>query len=213
VPDSVVGMSRPKGARELSAQATRGAIVSAASRLFFERGYHGAGIDEIAAAAGVAVQTIYNSIGSKRDLLVRVLDYAASGERAPMPVGEIARERVAGIDDPRELIATVVSVSCGNFDRTIPVFRVIREAAAVDPTLADLERERHRQRLANFRQPVERLAELGALRREISIERGSALVFMVVHPDQYRFFVEDVGWSKRRWQTWATAALEFALLA
>ena len=181
-------MSLAKGAREISAEATRGAIVSAAARLFFERGYHGAGIDEIAAAAGVAVQTIYNSVGSKRDLLVRVLDYAASGERAPTPVGEIARERIAGIDDPRKLVATVVSVSCGNFDRTIPVFRVIREAAAVDPKLADVERERHRQRLANFRHPTERLAELGALRPEVTVERGSALVFAVVHPDQYHFF-------------------------
>ena len=205
-------MNRSKGARESSADSTRGAIVAAASRLFFERGYHGTGVDEVAEAAGVAVQTIYNSIGAKRDVLVRVLDYAASGEGAPTPVGEIARRRVAEIDDPRELIATVVSLSCGNFDRTIPVFRVIREAAAVEPALSDLERDRHRQRLANFRHPVERLAELGALRPEVSVERGSALVFAVVHPDQYRFFVEDVGWSKRRFRSWATTALECALL-
>jgi AcrR family transcriptional regulator len=206
-------MSRPIGARAVSVEATRRAIVSAATHLFFERGYHGTGIDEIAALAGVAVQTIYNSVGSKRDLLVRVLDYAASGDRAPVPVGEIARERVARIDDPRKLIATVVSVSCDNFERTIPVFRVIREAAAIDPKLADVERERHRQRLVNFRHPLERLAELGALRPDVTVDRGSALVFAVVHPDQYRFFVEDLGWSKRRFRTWATAALEPALLA
>ena len=30
--------------------------------------------------------------------------------------------------------------------------------------------------------------------------------------DQYRFFVEDVGWSKRRFRSWATTALECALL-
>ena len=84
-------MSGPTGARASSAEATRRAIVSAASRLFFERGYHGTGIDEIAAQAGVAVQTIYNSVGTKRDVLVRVLDYAASGDRAPTPVAEIAR--------------------------------------------------------------------------------------------------------------------------
>jgi AcrR family transcriptional regulator len=206
-------MSRAKGSREASAEATRRTIVSAASQLFFERGYHAAGVDEIAAAAGVAVQTIYNSIGSKRDLLVRVLDYAASGERAPTPVGEIGKERVAGIEDPRTLIATVVSVARGNFERTIPVFRVIREAAALEPALADLERDRSRQRLANFRHPIERLAELGALRPEVTVDGGAALVFAVVHPDQYRFFVEDAGWSKRRWEQWATAALVLVLLA
>src|SRR5581483_1969876 len=204
---------RATGSREAAAETTRRAIVSAASELFFERGYHGAGIDEIAAAAGVAVQTIYNSIGSKRELLVRVLDYAASGERAPTPVGEIARERVAAIDDPRALLAAVVSVARGNFERTIPVFRVIREAAAVDPALADLERDRSRQRLANFRHPVERLAELGALRPGVTVDDGAALVFTVVHPDRYRFFVDDAGWATQRWEEWATAALVSALLA
>jgi AcrR family transcriptional regulator len=205
-------MSRPTGGRAVSAEATRRAIVSAASELFFERGYHDTGVDEIAARAGVAVQTIYNAVGSKRDVLVRVLDYAASGERAPLPVGDVARARVAGIDDPRKVIAAVVSLSCANFERTIPVFRVIREAAAVDPKLADVERERHRRRLANFRHPVERLAELGSLREGVTVERGSALVFAVVHPDQYRFFVEDVGWSRRRFRAFAAGALESALL-
>ncbi len=206
-------MSAAKRAREASAEETRRAIVSAASRLFFERGYHGVGMGEIAAAAGVAVQTIYNSVGSKRDVLVRVLDYAASGERAPTPVGEVGRQRVAGVEDPRELVATVVSLARGNFERTIPVFRVIREAAAIDHGLADLERERGRQRLANFRHPVERLAELEALRADLTIDEGAALVFTVVHPDQYRFFVEDAGWSRRRWEEWATAVLVRALLA
>jgi AcrR family transcriptional regulator len=206
-------MSRPAASRAASVEATRRAIVSAASQLFFERGYHGAGIDDIAAAAGVAVQTIYNSIGSKRDLLVRVLDYAASGERAPTPVGEIGRERIEGIEDAKELIATVVSVARGNFERTIPVFRVIREAAAADPALAGLERDRSRQRLANFRHPVERLEELGALRPDVTVDSGAALVFTVVHPDGYRFLVEDVGWAKSRWEEWAAAALVFALLA
>jgi AcrR family transcriptional regulator len=199
--------------REASTEARRRSIVSAASRLFFERGYHGAGVDEIEAAAGVAVQTIYNSVGSKRDLLVRVLDYAASGERAPTPVGEIGKERVSGIDDPRELLATVVSLARTNFERTIPVFRIIREAAATDPALADLERDRSRQRLTNFRHPVERLSELGALRADIAVEQGAALVFTVVYPDQYRFFVEDLGWSRQRWEEWATAVLVSALLA
>ncbi len=205
-------MGRRGGARAQSVEATRAAIVAAAARLFFERGYHATGVDEIAADAGVAVQTIYNSIGSKRDLLVQVLDYAASGDRAPVPVDEIAREHVDAVDDPRELIATVVRITGANFDRTIPVFRVIREAASADPALADLERDRHRRRLVNFRHPVSRLADLGALRPGVSVEGGSALVFAVVHPDGYRFFVEDVGWSKRRWRAWATATLEAALL-
>ena len=47
----------------------------------------------IAADAGVAVQTIYNSIGSKRDLLSRVLDFAAAGDHGPIPVPQFLREQ------------------------------------------------------------------------------------------------------------------------
>ena len=39
----------------------------------------------------MAVQTVYNSIGAKRDVLAKVLDYAAAGEHAPTPAPVIVR--------------------------------------------------------------------------------------------------------------------------
>ncbi|MBV8453994.1 MAG: TetR family transcriptional regulator, partial [Deltaproteobacteria bacterium] len=46
-------------ARKAAAQATRLAILSAARRLFLERGYAGTTMPTIAAAAGVALDTVY----------------------------------------------------------------------------------------------------------------------------------------------------------
>ena len=63
------------------------------ARLFLEHGYQATSIGRIAAEAGVAVQTIYNAVGSKRDLLSRVLDFAAAGERSPVPVPQFMREQ------------------------------------------------------------------------------------------------------------------------
>ncbi len=86
-------MSESKRPRDLSAESTQRAIVETASRLFLEKGYNATSITRIAREAGVAVQTIYNSVGAKRDLLSRVLDFAAAGAQAPTPVATFMRER------------------------------------------------------------------------------------------------------------------------
>ena len=51
--------------RERMALETRRDIVQAARRLFAERGYAQTSVNDIAAEAGVALQTIYARLGSK----------------------------------------------------------------------------------------------------------------------------------------------------
>jgi len=114
-------------------------IVEAAARLFLAHGYQATSVGRIAADAGVAVQTIYNAVGSKRELLSRVLDVAAAGERAPSPVPQFMREQAEAEPDPRLVLAQLVEFWRGALPRTAAVFRVIREAAAADPEIATLE--------------------------------------------------------------------------
>src|SRR5258708_34043613 len=66
---------------------TRMDVLTAARELFPERGYAGTTINEIAIAAGVAVETIYRSCGSNAPLLREVLEGAIAGgaERAAIP--------------------------------------------------------------------------------------------------------------------------------
>src|SRR5665213_3187385 len=101
-------MSSVKTRRQIAAAETQRAIVEAATRLFTEHGYHATSIGRIASEAGVAVQTIYNAIGSKRDVLSRVLDFAAAGERAPVPVPQFMREQAEREPDPRRIIAQLI---------------------------------------------------------------------------------------------------------
>ena len=57
--------------REEQTAQTRRDIIAAAGVLFRERGYAGTSMPEIAAEAGVAVETIYRAFGSKAGLLRR----------------------------------------------------------------------------------------------------------------------------------------------
>jgi AcrR family transcriptional regulator len=60
--------------RRLSAEERRRLIVEAASRTFAERGYLGASMERIAAAAGVSAPLIYEHFDSKKNLYVALLD-------------------------------------------------------------------------------------------------------------------------------------------
>jgi AcrR family transcriptional regulator len=85
--------------RRMPASERRATILEAALRTFALRGYEGAPMDEIAAAAGVSKAVVYDHVASKRELYTELLqsiraDLEAVIERALEPVGKGGAERV-----------------------------------------------------------------------------------------------------------------------
>ena len=188
-------------------------IVGAAAELFFDRGYVGTSIAQVAARAGVAVQTIYNSVGSKSDLLSRVLDDAAAGERAPARVPTFMREQAESESDPARILDQLILFWQAALERTAPVFRVIRQAAAAGPEAAALERTRAAQRLSNYRTAAQILKDRGGLRDGLTLDQAAAAIFAIGHPEAYRSLVLEGSWSGSQWGEWARVTLTAALLA
>ncbi len=60
--------------RRLPAAQRRMLILDAALRAFADKGYDGASMDEIAAAAGISKAVVYDHVASKRDLYLQLLD-------------------------------------------------------------------------------------------------------------------------------------------
>jgi AcrR family transcriptional regulator len=89
-----------RGRRRLPVAERRELIVEAAGRLFGERGYDGARLDDIAAAAGVTKPILYRHFDSKRDLylvlLARHRDDLQSFTGAVPPEGS-HRERLRAV--------------------------------------------------------------------------------------------------------------------
>jgi AcrR family transcriptional regulator len=81
-------------------KATRGALIDAARELFAERGYAAVGTEQIVARGGVTRGALYHHFRDKKDLFRAVHEQLEEGLVAS--VGE----RIAGIDDPWELLVT-----------------------------------------------------------------------------------------------------------
>src|SRR6059058_551864 len=94
------------GRRERQAQLTRGEILGAARRLFAERGYTRTSVRDIAEAAGVSAQTVYDSIGSKQALVARLNDLI--DEEAG--IAQIA-QAVSQSTDPLQVVATPAKIT------------------------------------------------------------------------------------------------------
>ena len=97
------------GLREQQKRARRDAIFRAAARLFAAKGYGATTVEDIAAAAGVSVPTLYVYVPSKADLIVALYE----ADRAL-----IDAEKQAVIEhppaDPVEAIAALLLVEMKN---------------------------------------------------------------------------------------------------
>ena len=206
-------MARVKDRRAIAAEATQTTIVEAASRLFVERGYHATTLSDIAVQAGVAIQTIYNSLGCKRDVLSKVLDYAAAGEHAPTPAPTFVLAQTEHEPNPRRVLDHLVDFWRDSRARTAPFYNLLRQAAALDQEVAELELSRAKERQRTYRIGAGLLAERGALRQSLSLDDAAAIMYATGHPDVYRFLVIEQGWTPDQWAAWVRSTLEAGLLA
>ena len=72
--------------RKEQARLTRREIIKAARKLFITYGYSGATMESIAREAGVAVETVYASFGSKRAILSNLIAVSLVGDDEPIPL-------------------------------------------------------------------------------------------------------------------------------
>lgn len=194
--------SRTRDVRAQRAEATRRRVVSAAAPLFVELGYLETTMSGLAKAAGVAVQTLYLSFGSKAAVLEAVL--AADGENQPSgwdPRGEP--------DGPTALTAHV-GVTTATVARRYPLQAVLR-AAAADPDPAELLDRSRRAALAAHARVVDELAEKPGFTLTVSLQRATESMAALLSPETYGLLVVAQGWTVPDWADWAGRHLRLDL--
>src|SRR5947208_6903131 len=152
--------------RRAQAAQTRQDILQAAQQLFLEGGYAGTTINDVAAAAGVAVETIYRGFGSKAALFKGVMEAAIAGgaARAAIPPEErpVVRAMIAE-QNPRRVLELHAATQPGIHARAGPLYRVLMEAAAADPEVADVWNQLEAQRLTGMRRIAVARSNLGVM--------------------------------------------------
>lgn len=195
------------------AQATRRRIVDAAAALFVERGYAATTLDEVAARAGVAVQTIYFHFGNKRTVLSAAVDVASAGDDEPIAVLDRSwMDDVRDEPDPRRAVELWTRGGRAIFVRVAPIMGVVREAAVTDQDMAEQWRTNEDQRLIAFRAFAQLLADRRALKAGLAVDEASDIVFALNSIEVYELLTVRRGWSADRWERWLAGALTEALL-
>src|SRR4051794_27459504 len=88
MPSRVKRSAVAPSSRAERAQATRTRILRAAYSLFAAHGYPAVTMAAVASRAGVAVQTLYFTFGTKAELLQHAYDYAVLGDGEALPPTE-----------------------------------------------------------------------------------------------------------------------------
>jgi AcrR family transcriptional regulator len=200
-PEKDLGAQR----RARRSEATRDAILLAVRRLVVARGIEGTSVKEIAAEAGVALQTIYDLFGSKTGALLALVDHLHREAEIP-PLKELE-----SIDDPRALLQVFAGIRRRLLERCGDVFRAARGVS--DPDFAAARREGERRHEAGLRAMVKQLRRLGALRREISDGKAVALLDAFSIDEQWDVLVGRHRWSPAEFEEWLVEMLGVALLS
>lgn len=196
----------PPSLRERRAQLTRDAVLGAARRLFAERGYARTSVRDIARAAGVSAQTVYDSVGSKQALVARLNDLIDS----EAGIAAIARA-AAETEDPREVVATSARITRSILEHCGDIVHALVTGAAAEPELAAALAEGHRRHLEGAGYVVGLLVRLDVLGPADPDDAAATLAAVT----DIRFGLvlrESYGWSLDRIESWMAATSGTLLL-
>jgi AcrR family transcriptional regulator len=195
--------------RRAQAQETRRRIIEAARSVFAERGYAGATIDAIAQAAGVAPETVFAAFGNKRGILAGLVEVAVGGDDRPIPLLERpGPQSVLEETDPVRQLRLFSQDISGILERVAPVFEILRTAAKTEPDIAELLRELLEARWRNLAVFARHLS----LRKAMTQERATEMVWTLTSPEVFRLLTVDRGWTRERYAAWLEATLSRLLL-
>jgi AcrR family transcriptional regulator len=193
--------------RERQAQQTREEILGAARRLFAERGYTRTSVRDIAEAAGVSAQTVYDSVGPKQALVARLNDVIDIEAGIP----SIARA-VAESSDPAAIVATPARITRSILEHCGDIVRALITGAAAEPELEAVLADGQRRHVEGAKTIVELLEAKDAL--DPSIDRRAAAETLAAISDIRLALVlrEGYGWSFDRIERWIAATSQALLL-
>lgn len=198
---------KPMRLRDRRALQTRDEILKAARQLFAERGYSRTSVRDIAEAAGVSAQTVYDSIGSKQALVAQLNDLIDTEAR----VGEIVGT-VRASQDPQEVAAMSARVTRSIVENSGDILHALVTGAAAETELQTVLTEGHRRHVEGARSVVKLLRTMDALGSQVD-PKAAAETLAAITDFQFAVLLRDsYGWSLDRIESWMAETSRALLL-
>lgn len=199
--------------RRAAAADRRSEILNSAARLFAKQGYLRTTMPEIAQAAGVALDTVYDSVGKKPELFALLIEAALAGgdEAVPIEKRDYVEQIRAEPDSSRklELYAAALKRAWG---RIGPLVLAMQRGGAAEDDLAARWQAVIRRRASNMHLLIDDLQAAGALRPGLDPQLAADTVWAVSSTEVYLLLTETRGWSEKRYEAWLAATLKTLLL-
>jgi AcrR family transcriptional regulator len=196
--------SRSGSLRAERAAVTRDRIEAAARTMFARQGYAATTLREIAAEAGVAVQTVYAVYGTKANVLRALIRSVIDDPGADAAYGDAMR--ATSVDAALTACARSIRL---RWENGHDVVRIHAEAASAEPAL----RRESAAGLAARRSGITALAgHLVNMEPSLgSVAVVTAVLDALTQPVGYVTLVVDHGWSADAYETWLADLLSFAV--
>jgi AcrR family transcriptional regulator len=182
--------------RRETADATRATVIAAATEVFVERGWTGTSMREVARRAGVSVETVYSSVGAKVELLKIALDVGVVGDTDEVPLADRPEFLALAQGNLAQRAQAVGKMMGGFMPRSAPLRRVLHQAAAADPELADLVHDQLAGERESFRMGIEMVAGHPVPASVIDGMRAA------ISPEAYLTLTQVTGWSDAEFEAW-----------
>jgi AcrR family transcriptional regulator len=198
---------KPPSLRERQAQLTRDEILKAARRLFAERGYTRTSVRDIAEAAAVSAQTVYDSIGSKQALVARLNDLIDAEAGIAEIAGTAARS-----GDPAQVASMSAKITRSILEHCGDIVHALITGAAAEPDLANALAEGHRRHVEGAGMIVGLLRQMDALDDSVDAE-AAVETLAAISDSQFALLLRDsYGWSLDRIESWIAVTSQTLLL-
>lgn len=200
--------------RQAQARETRRRIVAAATELFVGQGYAATSVAAIAAAAGVAPQTVHAAFGTKAALLGAAVDVALAGDDEPVAVFDRPDARsVLSSTSAGDAAARLAATATTLLERAGALIHAADAAPDPDGELDEMRRRGHRARRADMRRVAGAFEAAGFLRPSVDADLAADVLWVLTSPDAYWAFTVTQGWSARRYERWLRESIEHLLFA
>lgn len=167
-------------------------------------------MQDVADAAGVAVQTVYYTFSTKARLLAEVERFAVLGDRPSTEWRDTKpMVRLAAAPTAVELIKAFVAADTDIKSRLAPFVAAVGAALPSDPASVE-QREHGRREFFGFF--IDRLAGLGPLRAGMTKARALDILLAVNSLPTFIELTSRRGWTVRQWQNWLAYTIETQFL-